>query len=56
MADLKWFYSFKAHYKKLVVPFPQTNFISGTNKLNKGDVFGFFDMLQKIVDENHVDF
>lgn len=55
MAGKKWFYSFKARHPELTYREPQATSLARVKGFNKENVYEFFDILQKIVEENAID-
>ncbi|XP_046674733.1 uncharacterized protein LOC124363528 [Homalodisca vitripennis] len=56
MAGKKWFYAFKARHKDIIsLREPQATSMMRVKGFNKKNFHGFFDLLEKVVDENKID-
>jgi hypothetical protein len=55
MAGKKWFCSFMKRHPTLSLQQPECISMARVKVLNKENVSGFFDVLQKVVDGNNID-
>lgn len=55
MAGKKWFYAFKSRHGQLALREPQATSLLRVKGFNKENVYVFFDILEKLVDDNKVD-
>lgn len=55
LAGKKWYYAFKARHPELSLREPSATSLARVKGFNKGNVHGFFDILEKLVDENQID-
>lgn len=54
-AGKKWYYAFMKRHPKLSLRQPECVSIARCEGFNKVNVYGFFDILEKVVDENKID-
>lgn len=55
LAGKKWYYSFMSRHENLSLRQPENISMARSKGFNKTNVYGFFDVLEKIVDENGID-
>ncbi|XP_046973826.1 MFS-type transporter clz9-like [Vanessa cardui] len=55
MAGKAWFYKFMKRHPQLSVRQPENTSLNRIKGLNKENVFHFFDLLEKIIDENGIE-
>ncbi|CAH2099325.1 unnamed protein product [Euphydryas editha] len=54
MAGKTWFYSFKKRHPELSVRQPERTSLNRIRGFNRDNVNGFFDLLERIIDENNI--
>lgn len=55
LAGKKWFYAFKARHPQISLREPQATSMQRVKGFNKQNVYEFFDILGKLVDDNQID-
>lgn len=55
MAGYKWYYAFKKRYPELSLRQPESVSLARSKGFNRENVYEFFNLLAKVVDENNLD-